>query len=271
MRQVFSHFGIIVAFLLGCNTPPEPPLVFAECEPTPIELESCEESIEAAIVDKSNGPSIRMRRVATASRSASVGVHNGTRGVRGTGTYFKFDKHYIIITAAHVVNGTDIIEVRTPMGESAHALLIMFDNRIPNDLAVLVLKEPLQTRTPMKLKLRDDMSNIIGEQLVYTGNPGHHRQMTIFGNVSAHETDGSIILHSYAWGGASGSGVFDNRGKLVGILKATDLNRNPHSPYPQVTEDIVWLAPASSIDIEGIRILLTIHDSMIELYERGSM
>ena len=66
----------------------------------------------------------------------------------------------------------------------------------------------------MNLKLRDTTSNLIGEQLVYTGHPGGHRQMTIFGNVSGFERDGSIILHSYTWLGASGSSVFDEKGRL---------------------------------------------------------
>ena len=211
-----------------------------------------------------------MRKVATATRLAAVEVHNHTRAVRGTGTYFEFEDHALIITAAHVVNGTDIVEITTPAGESASALIVLFDNRIPNDLAILVLKEPLITRIPMELKLREPTSSLIGDQLVYTGHPGGHSQMTIFGNVSGFE-NGSIILHSYTWLGASGSAVFDDKGRLVGILKAVDINRNPHSPYPQITEDIVWLAPATGIGLERVRILLSIYDMMNELYEEGGM
>jgi S1-C subfamily serine protease len=211
-----------------------------------------------------------MRKVATATRLAAVEVHNHAREVRGTGTYFEFEDHALIITAAHVANGTDIVEITTPAGESASALIVLFDNRIPNDLAILVLKDPLITRIPMELKLREPTSSLIGDQLVYTGHPGGHSQMTIFGNVSGFE-NGSIILHSYTWLGASGSAVFDDKGRLVGILKAVDINHNPHSPYPQITEDIVWLAPATGIDLERVKILLSIYDMMSKLYEEGGM
>ena len=269
MRCGFSYFGLIIILLMGCRTPDTE----IECitpTPPPSPNSTPLESTETASQEAASGGSRRLRKVATATRHAAVKIHNHAREVRGTGTYFEFGDHALVITAAHVVNGTDIVEVTTPSGESASALIVLFDNRIPNDLAVLVLKEPLMTRIPMGLTLRDLTSSLIGEQLVYTGHPGGHSQMTIFGNVSGFE-NGSIILHSYTWLGASGSSVFDDKGRLVGILKAVDINRNPHSPYPQITEDIVWLAPATGIDLERVKILLAIYDMMIELYEEGGM
>jgi len=270
VRHYLSYFGLITTLLLGCSSPetkieciPPPPSPPANFEPL--------ESIESASQETTSTGSRRMRKVATATRHAAVEVHNHVREVRGTGTYFEFENHALIITAAHVVNGTDIVEITTPAEESVPALIVLFDNRMPNDFAILVLREPLVTRTPMDLKLRDTTSNLIGDQLVYTGHPGGHSQMTIFGNVSGFESDGSILLHSYTWLGASGSAVFDDKGRLVGIVKAVDLNHNPHSPYPQITEDIVWLAPAPGIDLERVKILLSIYDMMIELYEEGGM
>ena len=269
MRRGFSYFGLIIILLMGCRTP-EAKIECIAPTPPPSPNSTPLESTETASQETASAGTRRMRKVATATRHATVEIHNHSRAVRGTGTYFEFEDHALIITAAHVVNGTDIVEVTTPSGESASALIVLFDNRIPNDLAVLVLKEPLMTRIPMGLKLRDPTSSLIGEQLVYTGHPGGHSQMTIFGNVSGFE-NGSIILHSYTWLGASGSAVFDDKGRLVGILKAVDINRNPHSPYPQITEDIVWLTPATGIGLERVRILLSIYDMMNELYEEGGM
>jgi S1-C subfamily serine protease len=269
VRRGFSYFGLIIILLMGCRTP-EAKIECIAPTPPPSPNSTPLESTETASQETASAGTRRMRKVATATRHATVAIHNHARGVRGTGTYFEFEDRTLIITAAHVVNGTDIVEVTTPSGESASALIVLFDNRIPNDLAVLVLKEPLVTRIPMGLKLRDLTSSLIGEQLVYTGHPGGHSQMTIFGNVSGFE-NGSIILHSYTWLGASGSAVFDDKGRLVGILKAVDINRNPHSPYPQITEDIVWLAPATGIGLERIRILLSIYEMMNELYEEEGM
>ena len=63
--------------------------------------------------------------------------------------------------------------------------------------------------------------------------------MTIYGTVSSINANGSVMLQSYAWGGASGSLVFDDRARIVGILKAIDVNRSGVSPYPQINENVV--------------------------------
>tara|TARA_R110000824_G_scaffold27728_2_gene93897 strand:- start:140 stop:952 length:813 start_codon:yes stop_codon:yes gene_type:complete len=263
-----SYFGLIIALVLGCGAPEIEIECVAPPAPTPVKTESTENT-EAALQENTHGTSRRMRRTADRTRNAAVEVHNHMLGRNGTGTYFEFKDHFIVLTAAHVVNGADILEVRTPLGESIPALVILFDNIIPNDLAVLILKDPLSTRTPMDLQLRENIDSLVGDEVVYTGNPGRHNQMTIFGNISGFESDGSIIMHSYAWGGASGSGVFDERGRLVGILRATDVNRSRFSPYPQITEDIVWLSPAHSIDLTSLGLLLSIYDMMLELEQGG--
>tara|TARA_R100000234_G_scaffold31483_1_gene18530 strand:- start:104 stop:919 length:816 start_codon:yes stop_codon:yes gene_type:complete len=209
-----------------------------------------------------------IKKVADKTRLAVVEVHNPYRGVRGTGTYFEFKGYHIVLTAAHVISGADVMEVRAPGGESTRGLVVLADSRVPNDLAVLVVREQLMTRVPMKLKLRNKIHEAIGDQVVYTGDPGHHRQLTIFGNVSGLQEDGSVIMHSYAWPGASGSSVFDSKGRLVGILKAVDVNRSRMSPFPQITEDMVWLSPGWLLDLEDLEKILTIYELMLEL-ERG--
>jgi S1-C subfamily serine protease len=209
----------------------------------------------------------KMKKTAAKTRLASVEVHNLDRGVRGTGTYFLHDGHHIVLTAAHVVDGgAEVVMVSTPAGEPMPALILAFDNRGSHDYSALLLQEPLQTRTPMDLKVYSgDRDSLIGENVVYTGNPGHHKQLTIQGTVSGFANDGSIMLQSYAWGGASGSSVFDSRGNLVGILKSIDVNRNSLSPYPQLNENVVWLSPPSSVDLEGLTTILEIFTLMQEL------
>ena len=113
-----------------------------------------------------------------------------------------------------------------------------------------MLRTPLDSRTPMELNLYSkDVNDLIGEQTVYTGDPGHQRNMTIYGTVSSINENGSVMLQSYAWGGASGSLVFDDRARIIGILKAIDVNRSGVSPYPQINENIVWLSPPSSLEL----------------------
>jgi len=212
----------------------------------------------------------RLKRVATMTRNASVEVDNFLRRVRGSGTYYIFDGHPIVITAAHVVDGDSaLIKVKTPTGEEVLSQVIFFNIRGRHDIAILLLESPLDSRIPMDLEIRDIVSccaeDLIGESTVYTGDPGRHDQLTIFGSVSGYTDGGSIILHSYAWGGASGSNIFDNRGRLIGVIKATDINSHRISPFPQITEDIVWAAPASGLNVEQLSIILEIHRLLLNL------
>jgi len=219
-----------------------------------------------------HGTGYRIRRVADLTRNASVQVHNTLRGVRGSGTYFEYDGHHVIVTAAHVVeDGGEIMMITTPDEESVPALLLYYDNATPNDTAVLVLRNPLESRTAMELNLYSkDINNLIGEQTVYTGDPGHQRNMTIYGTVSSINENGSVMLQSYAWGGASGSLVFDDRARIVGILKAIDVNRSGVSPYPQINENIVWLSPPSSLNLDILSSILVQYGLAMEEALRGA-
>ena len=59
--------------------------------------------------------------------------------------------------------------------------------------------------------------------------------------------DGDFVyMHSFAWGGASGSGVFALDGKLVGYLLAIDVGETVHGV--DVLEDIVVVVPTFKID-----------------------
>ena len=219
-----------------------------------------------------HGTGYRIRRVAALTRSASVQVHNTLRGVRGSGTYFEYDGHHIIVTAAHVVeDGGEIMMITTPDEESVPALLLYYDNATPNDTAVLVLRNPLESRAAMGLNLYSkDINDLIGEQTVYTGDPGHQRNMTIYGTVSSINENGSVMLQSYAWGGASGSLVFDDRARVIGILKAIDVNRSGVSPYPQINENVVWLAPPSSLNLDILSSILVQYGLAMEEALRGA-
>jgi hypothetical protein len=74
--------------------------------------------------------------------------------------------------------------------------------------------------------------------------------------------DGNIIMQSYAWSGASGSAVFDGKGRVVGILRAIDVNRAIIGL--QLTEDIVWLSPVNGLNLENIIKYLDVYEILIE-------
>ena len=51
-------------------------------------------------------------------------------------------------------------------------------------------------------------------------------------------------------------------------LLAVDVNRSRMSPFPQITEDMVWLSPGWLLNLEDLEKILTIYELMLEL-ERG--
>ena len=53
-------------------------------------------------------------------------------------------------------------------------------------------------------------------------------------------------MQTYAWSGASGSGVFDERGDLIGIIMALDVGRTEFGI--QILENFVIVVPIWKID-----------------------
>jgi len=269
VTNYFIGLTTLFIFLFGCGSPPT--VTETVVVPVPQPIEFTPDVVATPVPEQAAFYSRRIKKIADKSRQAAVQIHDHARGVRGTGTYYKFEDYYIVLTSAHVVDASQVVEIRTPSGESTNGLVLMLDNRVSSDFAVLLVKDKLATRKPMDLKIRNVSQDLVGEEVVYTGDPGHQRQMTIFGNVSGYGGDGSVIMHSFAWGGASGSSVFDDKGRLVGILKAIDVNRSHLSPFPQLTEDMVWLSPAYLISLDDIRSLLQIYELMMSLHHGGEM
>ncbi len=99
----------------------------------------------------------------------------------------------------------------------------------------------------------------------YSGCRGYQGLLAIYGNVAGLACNDNLIVHSYAWMGASGSGVFDDRGNLIGMLRAIDVNDGV--VVPQLTEDMVWVAPVTSLDLQRLSLVLEIFDLASEVEE----
>lgn len=181
-------------------------------------------------------------------RNAAVEVH--TSFGRGSGTLFEIDGYYLVFTAAHVVNGSPVVSVMGRNNEMVFGTPILTATKV--DMAV-VLVPRMNSRTPMKYKPagREDIDEYVGEGVTYTGFPGPHDLMTIDG-VIASEEEGSLVMHSYAWPGASGAGVFDYRGNFIGVVMAVDLGVWSYQLPPQLVEDMVWIAPSWGISKKDI-------------------
>ena len=199
----------------------------------------------------SGGDSIQYVSTRENARKAAVKVV--TPFGRGSGTYFKVGKYYIVITAQHVVEDSPFVIVEGRNGEHVYGQPIL--EGVGTDVAVILVPE-INSRKALKYRPHRSPPNIdrlVGTDVTYTGFPASHDLMTIDGKVAGYE-NGHIIIHSYGWPGSSGSAVFDMRGRMLGVVSAVDVGQWNWMIPPQLVEDIVWVAPVWSIserDIEA--------------------
>jgi len=167
--------------------------------------------------------------------------------VGGSGAYVTHQGRHFILTAAHVVVGTPVAMVVS--GEEVIMAKVVYLDEV-TDIAVLRI-EGMFSRQPLSWATSKPG---IGEEVVYTGFPNGYQNVTIMGHVSG-QSGGNMLLHSYAWSGASGSVILDQRGRIVGILSAVDVG-TAFGPIPQVVEDVVIAVPISKLKIDRLIHLL---------------
>ena len=82
-------------------------------------------------------------------------------------------------------------------------------------------------------------------KIFYTGFPNSIGPLTISGRIIGFSENDYIFVHSYAWSGSSGSGVFSADGKFIGIVIAVDVGQTVYGV--DVLEDMVVVLPANLI------------------------
>jgi S1-C subfamily serine protease len=191
----------------------------------------------------SNSLTANERRV----REASVRVV--TPNGHGTGGLIKYKDIHLVLTAAHVADGvlgqTYLLASET---EQKWGVLVYKDAL--NDIALLYMPEEFVYAQPMRWKPRTELIPV-GQTITYSGYPSWHSLLSFRGHVAGFETHPEsgrqIILQTYGWFGCSGSVIYDNDGKIIGILWAVDVERRPSL---QVQENIVWVSPIQNLDID---------------------
>jgi len=203
--------------------------------------------MEYGVKDSIEGHSQRV------SRESAVKIHVQAPGgrYRGTGTYFKYRGHHIVVTAAHLwAEGpptvlTSEALITSPL-EKVVGKLVYWDPYV--DIAILVTPE-LGSRTPAKFVRDPEYS--VGETVVYSGFPGRNSLLTFEGEIAGDGYGTDLAMHSLAWGGSSGSGVFDTRGRFVGVVSSIMVGRGFFGPT--LVGSIVYVAPANLIDMQYVR------------------
>ena len=187
------------------------------------------------------------------SRESAVKVTDLMSGRHGSGTYAKIGKHYVVITARHVAGDSPIFVIQGENGETVLGQLIYMSTTA--DLAVLKVPQ-LVTRTSASFKKAELEDFEVGDIVVYTGYPSSYELLTSVAMVSGYEVDyNAVLLQGFAWPGSSGSGVFDSRGKLRGIVVAIGTEEvNGYSA--QLIETLVYMTPINENDVSEIERIL---------------
>ena len=184
------------------------------------------------------------------ARSAAVKVRSLLQGGHGSGTYMIAHGRRVVVTAAHVVRSESVMAIDGRDGETVVGQVVFVDHDI--DIAFIVVPE-METRTAVRYRpQRRYDERLVGTNLTYTGFPSHHDLLTIRGYVSSIEKE-HIVTNMFGWFGSSGSGVFDQQGRYLGIVSGIDVGTMGFGVRIPL-ESIVWVAPVSKLDHEMVKI-----------------
>tara|TARA_Y100000310_G_scaffold9417_1_gene9851 strand:+ start:29808 stop:30488 length:681 start_codon:yes stop_codon:yes gene_type:complete len=156
----------------------------------------------------------------------------------GTGTLFERKKEIFVLTAAHVIEGSEEAVIKYGDVEII-GKIVYYDE--DSDIAVISVAS-LENRSPLKARFRKKMLSM-GESTLYCGFP-NKKELACFSGTISLVSSSIINIHSYAWMGASGASVIDKKGKIIGILSAVEVGIV--WGFPQLIEDVVWVKPLDS-------------------------
>ena len=189
------------------------------------------------------------------SRNSTVNVmsmsHEGI--IRSsTGTYIRLDNDYYILTVGHGIHAESGCEtLRIIVDPVLYECLELSVLNNVQDYAIIKIEE-ISERTPVVIP-RDTPRNSMWDEnlsiqsrVIYSGFPNSSGLLTIDGRIVGFNDDENFFIHSYAWPGASGSGVFNENGKLIGYIMAISLGFTEYGI--SVLEDIVIIVPLYKID-----------------------
>ena len=134
----------------------------------------------------------------------------------GHGSGVHIGKGYIL-TAAHVVASSKTVKIKTDKGRTGEAEVLWFNSEY--DVALIRTNTRLQTAQIACEPL------VSGSLTRATGNPSNQEFVSTWGRVSGRAIDTpwrvAVVADITIVPGMSGGGLFDEAGRLVGILVGT--------------------------------------------------
>ena len=231
-KKLFSKLFLALLLLIPGNT--------AKSEPSVDSVKS-----SAAIID--NTTEVLFAAPTRVSRQSAVKVKS-ILGGHGTGTYVEVGNHFVVITAAHVVDETEIYYVTTQTKEKVLGQVIWISKE--KDMAALRVPR-INSRVPASLNKVPLLE--VGQKLLYTGYPADYELLTSRATVSGRAPDyhNAILMQGFVWFGYSGSGAFDSSGRLRAVVVAIGVESFRMQPQP--LETLVYAFEITREDVESIK------------------
>jgi len=167
-----------------------------------------------------------------------------------SGTYFKYKNRYYILTVAHVIMGPcDSLRIMVHQDMYECKKFVTVDRIV--DYAIIEV-DKLWNRTPVILFRNTPRNSGWDEALsiqtgvYYTGFPNGLGPLTIDGRIVGYDNSENTYIHSFAWPGSSGSGVFNDRGEFIGFVMAISVGVTEFGVT--VLEDVAIMVPLYQID-----------------------
>ena len=169
----------------------------------------------------------------------------------GSGNYFKIGKYKFILTAAHLVTSEDTLWAED---EKQYVFLypVYVDNE--NDVAILVPSLDLEGPKAVNYKINNN-ENLTGLSVVYAGYPADS-DLSLFNGMVSSCSKKFCTMQAFALPGASGSVIFDNGGRVIGLVSAVKMGYIGMAPFPEMYPSLVYLARANKLKRDKIKELL---------------
>ena len=168
-----------------------------------------------------------------------------------SGTYLSYKDRFYVLTAAHGINGECEYFFVATSDEEVYECIRYITVEHSHDYAIIEIEEvrarspvALDRALPQNFQWRPELAAL--NKVFYTGYPNSLGPLTFEGSVAGISSDQHIYLHSYAWPGSSGAGIFSQEGNLIGIVLA--LNVGFTGAGYDVLEDLVIVLPLFKVD-----------------------
>lgn len=168
-----------------------------------------------------------------------------------SGTYLTYKNKYYVLTAAHGIMGECEHFFVATDEDDVYECIKYIEIERDRDYAIVEIEEvrereavTLPTTIPHNFQWKSELATL--NKVFYTGYPNSIGPLTFEGSVAGVSDEQYVYLHSYAWPGSSGAGVFSQEGNLIGIILA--LNVGFTAAGYDVLEDLVIIMPLFKVD-----------------------